>query len=334
MSQNQNVLDVTIIGGGTIGLFAAFYCGMRGLSTKVLEGSSFLGGKVAQFYPEKNIYDIGGIPAITGADLVQQLIEQANLNQPEILLEQYVESIHKVDNDVFELTTRGGDVHFSKTILLTTGFGIYDPIPLEHKDAEKYAGTTIHYMMGNPDRFRDKQVAVLSNQRAGVDWALTLAKTAKHVFLFCKGTEFQYAADVDLEKLHQATNIEVRYNVSIEELKGDGSSLHELQILSDKEESSYSVDELLVYQGVKMVSAPFSEWNLQAEKGRLVVDQNMATSVPGIYAAGDGIQYENKSMIIATGFSEVTTAVNSMAKYLNPKAVAQVYSTVEYRYKK
>lgn len=56
----QHVYDVTIIGGGPAGLYSAFYSGLRGLKTKLLESQSQLGGKVL-LYPEKLIWDIGGI---------------------------------------------------------------------------------------------------------------------------------------------------------------------------------------------------------------------------------------------------------------------------------
>ncbi|UFU00809.1 NAD(P)/FAD-dependent oxidoreductase [Radiobacillus kanasensis] len=332
--EKKEIFDVTIIGGGTTGLFAAFYCGMRGLTTKVLEGSSFLGGKVAQFYPEKNIYDVGGLPVVSGTDLVEQMKKQAVLHDPEILLNQYVEAIQQVEGKGFEITTQQGDAHYSKTILLTTGFGTYNPVPLEHKDAKEFEETSIHYMMGDLRRFKDKHVAIYSNQRAGVDWALSLGEVAKHVYLFCTEEQFQHVVEADLEKVQQSKNIDLVYDATIGELQGERGSLNGITIISKGASSSYSVDDMLVYQGVKMIPAPFSDWQLEAEKGRLIVDQGMATSVPGIFAAGDGVQYDKKSMLIATGYSEVITALNSLAKYIDPKAPAQVYSTVEYRYKK
>ena len=76
LTSEKEIYDITVIGGGPVGLFTAFYAGLRGISVKVIESLSELGGQPAILYPEKVIYDIPAFPAITGADLVDNLIEQ------------------------------------------------------------------------------------------------------------------------------------------------------------------------------------------------------------------------------------------------------------------
>ncbi|HEX6065445.1 MAG TPA: NAD(P)-binding protein, partial [Longimicrobiales bacterium] len=56
--------DLTIIGGGPTGLFAAFYAGMRGISARIVDSLPDLGGQLMALYPEKYIYDVGGFPRI------------------------------------------------------------------------------------------------------------------------------------------------------------------------------------------------------------------------------------------------------------------------------
>lgn len=72
----QHIYDVTIIGGGPVGLYSAFYSGLRGLKTKLIESQQQLGGKVL-LYPEKLIGDIGGHPPALGEQFMKQLIAQA-----------------------------------------------------------------------------------------------------------------------------------------------------------------------------------------------------------------------------------------------------------------
>ncbi len=74
MVKQDEVYDVTIIGGGPVGLFTAFYSGMRELKTKIIEYLPYLGGKVSYFYPQKIIRDIGGLPHLSGDELTANLI--------------------------------------------------------------------------------------------------------------------------------------------------------------------------------------------------------------------------------------------------------------------
>ena len=80
----STLYDITIIGGGPVGMFAAFYAGMRQASTKIIESLPILGGQPHILYPEKMIYDVGGYASITGAELTDQLIQQMNHFNPTI----------------------------------------------------------------------------------------------------------------------------------------------------------------------------------------------------------------------------------------------------------
>ena len=76
MEVNEKVYDITIIGGGPVGLFTAFYGGMRQASVKIIESLPQLGGQLSALYPEKYIYDIAGFPKVRAQELVNNLKEQ------------------------------------------------------------------------------------------------------------------------------------------------------------------------------------------------------------------------------------------------------------------
>ena len=121
MSENQEIYDITIIGGGPVGLFSAFYAGLRGVSVKIIESLSELGGQPAVLYPEKVIYDIAGFPAITGAELVDQLIEQLDRfkDSTAVCLKEEVQNFDKA-NDIFTINTNKGQ-HYSRAIIIACG---------------------------------------------------------------------------------------------------------------------------------------------------------------------------------------------------------------------
>jgi thioredoxin reductase len=160
MSQNDQVFDITIIGGGPVGMFAAFYAGMRQLSVKIIENLPQLGGQLSALYPEKYIYDIAGFPKIRAQELVNNLKEQMGQFNPTICLEQSVEQVEKQLDGTFKLTTNT-DIHYSKTILITAGNGAFQPKKLQLDGIEKYEGRNIHYFINDLNKFKGKRVVVL-----------------------------------------------------------------------------------------------------------------------------------------------------------------------------
>ncbi|MGW6163873.1 ferredoxin--NADP(+) reductase, partial [Bacillus altitudinis] len=143
MAENQEVYDVTIIGGGPIGLFTAFYCGMRELKTKVIEFLPKLGGKVSLFFPEKIIRDIGGIPGIAGKQLIEQLKEQAATFDPDIVLNQRVTGFERLDDGTIVLTGSEGEKHYTRTVILACGMGTLEVNEFDSEDAARYGGNNV-----------------------------------------------------------------------------------------------------------------------------------------------------------------------------------------------
>ena len=102
----RDVVDILIIGGGPTGLFAAFYAGLRGLRSAIVDSLEELGGQVTAMYPEKFIYDVGGFPAVLGKDLIANLAEQAGQFSPQIHLSERALTLERIaDDEVFRLET-------------------------------------------------------------------------------------------------------------------------------------------------------------------------------------------------------------------------------------
>ncbi|QXE02107.1 NAD(P)/FAD-dependent oxidoreductase [Terribacillus sp. DMT04] len=328
--RNDFIYDVIIIGGGTTGLYASFYTNLRKMTTLLIEATAEFGGKVAQFYPEKHIYDVGAYPAATGEEMVAQLLEQSRKAKPEIVTGEFVEHIKKRSDGIFELMTTQGTLYMTRTVILTCGMGTYQMKPLPLEEASLYEGKNLHYYLKSSENFRNQRVVVYAANRTGIDWAMALEKTAKEVTLLNQRDYFLYTPPQVMEALAE-TSIKVKYNHNVTKLLGNKQGLHTLLVEKDGIETMLQVDALLYYENVNLTQTPFDNWGIETDKHKVIVDYEMATSIPGIYAAGDAVHYPKKNMLIATGFAETITAVNSAKQYLDPSASAQVYSTIEYQ---
>ncbi|NIP80815.1 MAG: FAD-dependent oxidoreductase, partial [Gemmatimonadetes bacterium] len=89
----EDARDITIIGGGPTGLFAAFYAGMRGTSCRIIDSLPELGGQLTALYPEKYIFDVGGFPKVLAKDLARSLVEQAMQFEPDVVLDAPVDGL-------------------------------------------------------------------------------------------------------------------------------------------------------------------------------------------------------------------------------------------------
>lgn len=178
----EELFDVTVIGGGPAGLYSAFYSGLREMKTKIIEFQPQLGGKI-HVYPEKMIWDIGGQPPITGAKLIDQLVEQGLTFHPEVVLNEKVASITRNQEGIFVLTTSSGQKHFSKTVIVATGSGILKPQKLEIEGAERFEVSNLNYTVKSLKHFKDKIVIVSGGGNSAIDWANELEPIAKKVYL-------------------------------------------------------------------------------------------------------------------------------------------------------
>ena len=112
--------DLTIIGGGPTGLFAAFYAGLRGISCRIIDSLPELGGQLTALYPEKYIYDVGGLPRILARDLARNLIEQGLQFGADVRLEEQVQDLIGEGTDKIITTDRGLAAASRRALLIAT----------------------------------------------------------------------------------------------------------------------------------------------------------------------------------------------------------------------
>ena len=318
MQLDEKIYDITIIGGGPVGLFASFYAGIRDASVKIIDSLPQLGGQLAELYPEKYIYDVAGFPKIRALDLVHQLTEQAMQYQPKICLNEKVVTLQKRESDhVFELTTDRGVIHLSRAIIVTAGIGAFTPKSLPAENVQSFEGNGIYYYIDDLSKFADAKALVVGGGDSAVDFALMLKRVAKSVTLIHRRDQFR-AHEENVKALY-ASGVDVKTFYELKAVLGDkhitGATIIENR---SKETMDIDVDVIIGTLGFTASLGPILEWGLNIEDNGIVVDSRMGTNIPGIYAAGDIVTYPGKIKLIATGFGEAPTAVNNAKLYLDP----------------
>jgi len=320
MVENK-IYDVTIIGAGPVGLFTAFYGGLRQASVKIIESLPHIGGQLSALYPEKNIYDIAGFPKISAQQLVNNLKEQLKLFDPTFCLEESVEQVEKLEDGTFKLTTNK-EVHLSKTIIITAGNGAFQPRKLNLSEAKMFENRNLHYYVDNMNQFKDKRVVLFGGGDSAVDWALMLEPIAKEVTLIHRRDQFR-AHEHSVKRLTES-RVNILTPFVPEKLIGDD---HIEQVVIKEvrgdQVKTIDVDEVICNYGFISKLGPIKDWGLEIEKNSIVVNSKMETNIDGIYAAGDICTYPGKVKLIVTGFGEGPTAINNAMAYIDPDARLQ-----------
>src|SRR5262245_57103273 len=161
--------DITIIGGGPTGLFAAFYAGLRGVSARIIDSLPDLGGQLTALYPEKYIYDVGGIPRVLARDLALQLVEQGLQFGADVRLEENVQHLVRHDDGSMIVTTDKGE-YPTKAVLIAAGKGAFAPRALECPGYETLLGKGVAYHVKDPTAYYAKRVLVVGGGDSAVDW--------------------------------------------------------------------------------------------------------------------------------------------------------------------
>ncbi len=326
MLDGNQVTDITIIGGGPVGLFTAFYAGMRQASVKIIESLPQLGGQLSALYPEKYIYDIAGYPKVRAQELIDNLTEQMNQFDVQTCLEETVENVVKEANGHFKMITNKG-IHFSKSIIITAGNGAFQPRKLGLEGEERFEETHLHYSIQNLAQFEGRRVVVFGGGDSAVDWAMMLEPIAEKVTIVHRRDRFR-AHEHSVELLQQSKVEILTPYVPVEIIGEERVKKVIVQEAKGEEKVELEVDDVLVNYGFISSLGPIKDWGLEIEKNSILVNSKMETNIEGLYAVGDICTYDGKVKLIATGFGEAPIAVSNAKVYLDPKAKLQtVHST-------
>ena len=306
--------DLLVIGAGPSGLYAAYYAGFRGFKVVVLDVLPEAGGQISAMYPEKDIFDIAGFPAVKGRDLVSGLLAQANQFNPTYVLGERAETLTTSEDGPVTITTNAGTTISAKAVVITGGIGSFTPRELPA--GNEFVGKGLVYFVPRLEDHRDKDVVIVGGGDSAFDWALSLHPIAKSITIVHRRDAFRaHAATIDQVR---ALGVNIITNSEVSAVSGDGH-IESVTITNKESDESTTLPAQTVVAALGFIAniGPISDWGLDLEKRRILVDTTMQTNLPRVYAAGDITTYKGKVALISVGFGEAGLAVNNATPYID-----------------
>src|SRR3569833_24891 len=265
--------DVLIIGAGPCGLFAAFELGLLDMKTHFVDILDKVGGQCAELYPEKPIYDIPGIPQVSGQGLADALMEQIKPFHPTFHLGEMIETVEKIGDPAFRCTTDAGKVFECKVLVIAAGGGSFQPKRPPVPGIEAYEGTSVHYAVRKMETFRDKNVLIVGGGDSALDWTLNLHPIAKRITLLHRRDDFR-AAPHSVEQMRALVadgKMDLRLG-QVTALEGEGGVLSGATVkANDNNLSEIPCDAMLPFFGLTMKIGPVAEWGVKLESNLIPV---------------------------------------------------------------
>ena len=323
--------DVLIIGAGPCGLFAVFELGLLDMKVHLVDILDKLGGQCAELYPEKPIYDIPAIPMVTGQGLTDALMEQIKPFNPTFHLNEMVETIEKIGDPLFRVTTDAGQVFETKVVVISAGGGSFQPKRPPVPGIEAYEGRSVFYAVRKMEQFRGKDLLIVGGGDSALDWVLNLQPIAKRVTLLHRRDDFRAAPhSVDqMRALVASGKMDLKLG-QITALEGENGMLSSATVKgADNETFKIDCNTMLPFFGLTMKLGPVANWGVKLENNLVPVDtEAFETDVPGIFAIGDINTYPGKLKLILSGFHEAALMSQKASRYVYPdKRVVFQYTT-------
>jgi thioredoxin reductase (NADPH) len=302
--------DLVIVGAGPAGLCAGMYAGRSMLKSVVLErglpGGELLNTEVIEDYP--------GFEHVLGFELAEKFASHALKFGTELKTGTVVTSVRKREDGKFETHTDGGDLYLSPTVIITAGG---TPVKLGVPGELEYAGKGVSYCaICDGAFFRNHTIAVVGGGDAATEEADFLTRYANKVYLIHRRDALR-ASKILQQRAFQNPKIEPIWNTEVERIEADGQGLvHNLKLRNNQtnERRDLAVTGIFVFIGFRPNTGIIEGHVDHDDMGYLVTDQNMQTSIPGLFAAGDLRAQLTRQVTTAVG--DATTAAIAAEKYL------------------
>lgn len=304
--------DILIIGGGPAGLTAAIYAARAGKRTAILEreaaGGQIVSAPLVENYP--------GAPSVSGAELAGRMRAQAEALGAELL---YTEAagLEKTQTGFRVLCTDG--TREARTVILATGAS-HRRLGLPGE--ELLTGCGVSYCALCDGAFYEgADVAVVGGGETALQDALFLASTCRSVTLIHRRDSFRAGAQL-VSRAERQENIRILRSRTVEKLVWSDEALQGLLLTNLKtgQTERLDVEGLFVAVGQVPQSAPFAD-AVAEENGYYLAGEDTKTSLPGVFAAGDGRRKQVRQL--TTAVSDGTAAAIAACRYLEEQGLSE-----------
>lgn len=312
--------DAVIIGAGPVGLFAVFELGLVDINAHVIDILDRPGGQCAELYPEKPIYDIPGLPIVTGQELTDRLMEQIEPFGPNFHFSERVDALERLDDGRFRVVTDIGTEFIAKVVIIAAGGGSFTPKRPPLEGIEDFEGNSVYYSVRRIEDFRDRDILIVGGGDSALDWSLSLQPVAKSLTLLHRRDDFR-AAPHSVEKMRGLVGSgDMKLVIGqVKKLHGSDGQLSAVTVKTKEGEQEVPVEIMLPFFGLTMKLGPIADWGLNLTENLIPVDtEKFETSEKSIFAIGDINWYPGKLKLILSGFHEAALMAQQAYKYIYP----------------
>jgi thioredoxin reductase (NADPH) len=315
--------DALIIGAGPVGLFQAFELGLLEQSFEIVDALPQPGGQCAQLYPDKPIYDVPGLPVISGQQLVEQLLLQIAPFKPRFHQGQLVSQLQRQGDGRWLVATDQGARFIARTVIIAAGAGAFLPRSLPMEGIEQFLGGQVLHQLPRNDSLMGEQLLILGDEDEALAAAMALAQQGqcKRITLMHRRDQFRASAELvaQLAALRAQGAVQFIAGHPLRLISNpENTRLTGLEVLdSNGQTVQLPCDRLLILMGLSPRLGPLADWGLALVRRQLpVTTEAFETAEPGLYAVGDINTYPGKRKLLLCGFHEATLAAFGVAQRL------------------
>src|SRR6476646_9002545 len=323
--------DVAILGAGPIGLFAVFELGLLDLRAHLVDILDRPGGQCTELYPEKPIYDIPGLPVVSGQELTDRLTQQVKPFHPQFHLGEMASGLDKLPDGRWRIKTDVGTEITAPVVVIAAGAGSFVPKRPPVLGIADYEGKSVFYAVRKIDAFRGKNVLIAGGGDSALDWTINLAPVAAKLTLVHHRDGFRAQQHSVNQMRELAAHGKINFEIaSVKALHGANGHLEAVTLASsDKREWVHACDTFMPFFGLTIKLGPIAEFGLNLHEDLIPVDTaKFESSTPGIFAVGDINSYPGKLKLILCGFHEAALMAQAAFHIVFPdKRIVFQYTT-------
>lgn len=294
MTEETKIYDVIIIGAGPAGMTAAVYTSRGNLSTLMLE-RGIPGGQMAN---TEEIENYPGFDHILGPDLSTKMFEHAKKFGAEYA---YGDVKEIIDGDEYKTIIAGSKEYKARAIIITTG-AEYKKMGIPGET--ELGGRGVSYCaVCDGAFFKQKNLVVVGGGDSAVEEGVYLTRFADKVTIVHRRDELR-AQKIIQDRAFANDKIDFIWSHTVKEINDDNNGkVGSVTLVSTKDgqEQEFKADGVFIYIGMLPLTKPFASLGILNEEGYVITNEEMETSVPGIYAAGDVRVKTLRQVVTATG---------------------------------